>query len=145
MTIEKELRNKIITYVDQVTGDVSVEDGKAKLGFMFGYYAANIMSLESMDVESNLSCFSRQWRGLEDSISALNETRPVDFELAKDLAATVFVSRCRIAQGGFANLFLSDRELKSLDLGYMAKVVLKNETAVTIQDMTLFYAMMKTN
>lgn len=145
MTIEKELRSKILTYVDQVTGDVSVEAGKAKLGFMFGYFAGNSMSLETVDEESNLSSFSRQWKTLEDSISALNETRPVDFELAKDLASTVFVSRCRIAQGGFPNLYLTERELKCLDVGYMAKVVLKNESTVTVQDMTLFYAMMKSN
>lgn len=140
--MSQPLRLKILSCVDQITGDLGVEAGKVKLGFMFGYYAANTMSVAGADDESFLTLFSRQWAGLESKLCAINEIRPVDIDLAKDLAATVFTARCRSAAGGFGNLFLTNRELKSLDVDYMVKVVLK-DAVVSVEDMTLFYGMMK--
>ena len=68
---------------------------------------------------------------------ALNEIRPIDFELAKSTAAAILIARARLNKGGLTNLFITTNGLQILDF--------KNTTAkllgqpVSVQDVTLFF------
>lgn len=131
MVISPVLRGQLMSFVNTLTANDSIELGKDKLGFTLGYYLGNAMSLNGDLDDSYATRFSKQYNDSEAVLLTINEFRPLNFEMTKDLARSVFVARSRIAQGGISNLQLPANDLLLLDFAKMIQVVLKDDTAET--------------
>lgn len=120
-----------MSFVNTLVVNDSIELGKDKVGFTLGYYLGNAMSLNGDLDDSYATRFSKQYNDSEAVLLAINEFRPLNFEMAKDLARSIFVARSRVAQGGISNLQLPANDLLLLDFAKMIQVVLKDDTAET--------------
>ena len=129
----------VAKYIESTCGDMSIDKVRTKLSLLFGYYAGHNMSTvgSAETGDSYTALFSSQWKPFEDIMVALNEIRPIDFELAKSTAAAILIARARLNKGGLTNLFITTNGLQILDF--------KNTTAkllgqpVSVQDVTLFF------
>ena len=131
MVISPVLRGQLMSFVNTLTENDSIELGKDKLGFVLGYHLGNSLSLQGNLEDSYQTRFNRQYNDAEAVLLCVNEFRPINFEMTKDLARSVFIARSRVAQGGISNLQLPPNDLLLLDFAKMVKVVLKDDTAET--------------
>lgn len=130
-------KTAMMRYIDTYTKDLSVEQCRTKLSLMFGYYVGQSMDSTCDGEETFTSLFNRQWSHYESVMVALNEVRPVDFELAKSTAAMLITARVRVAMGGLAHLYLKSTELSILDVqGTTGKLL---GAPVEVEEMVLFF------
>lgn len=142
MKLNSATQSRLLTFVDKVTSTGDIEQGKNTLGFILGYYIGNSLSVTGPGDESNQLRFTRQYANIEPLLVSVNELRPVNLELAKDLARTVFLTRCRVAQGGLGNLHLNDTELSVLNVTRMVQVVLKSDLPSTLDNVNTGLALL---
>lgn len=138
------IKSQVAKYIATSCNDLSVDQVRTKISLLFGYYAGMQMSTVASDgvADSFTALFTSQWAPFESMMVALNEVRPVDFELAKSTASTVLVARARLNKGGLTNLFLPTNSLDVLDIVSTTQKLLG--TPVSVQDVTLFFTLMDT-
>lgn len=133
-TINKQT---ILKYIDTHNPSKSLEELRSKLSLLMGYYAGMNMNCVLDGDSTYTTVFNKQWKEYEDIMVQLNEVRPVDFELAKSTAVSVFTARGRLTKGGLTNLFLSTTQLSVLDFADTTQKILGEP--VPVEEVTLFF------
>ena len=136
-------RSELMTFVTNLTRDLDSKKARLKLSVMAGYFFGQTMNVVRTDDTPATNRFMAQWPEMESQAVLLNELRPVDFELVKSTARCLFLARCRIMEGGIANLYLSDVEYTVLNPQTTTDIVTEG-AGVLIGEMTEFFRLMLT-